>query len=73
MKFSGNGEIIKEFKFILNFKNKKHLKNQIIKEREMFFDFSKKYYEHAEEDYEFMCPTIVPYVKVKCISEDIFR
>ena len=53
----------KHFNFFL-----KHLKNQIIKERDMFYEFSKKYYENAEEDYEFMSQTVEPYVRdmIKC-------
>ena len=36
-----------------------------IKERDAFLDYSKKYYENAEEDYEFVNPVITQYVYVK--------
>ena len=40
----------------------------MVKERDLFSEYSKKYYENAAEDYEFMNPTIAQYVNVRGLN-----
>ncbi len=44
------------------YKTYSHMKSMIIKERELFLEYSKKYYEIANEDYEFMSEPVEKYM-----------
>lgn len=43
---------------------KKHLKNLVDKERAEFFDYSKDYFKHAQDDYGFRNRATIQYINV---------
>jgi len=59
-------------KEVKQYKTYSHMKNMIIKERELFLEYSKKYYEVATEDYEFMSEPVMQYVNelISCLEKD---